>query len=140
MDTQRKAAKAMIHVLSTEVSVMNFNKAQSTVEGRIRLNYRSDAETGLFTTEIGTSVPLVKGAKQDEIEEALVAKALDYLCLGPHKVARNSVNIFSELRNREEERLRRLRPAPKAGRFAGLFGLRSIGLRLTSGNGAAGHA
>lgn len=130
----------MIRVLSTEIGALKFNKAQNTLEGRIRLNYRSDTENGLYTAEIGTSVPVEKGVALAELEEALVAKALDYLCLGPHKVARNTVNIFGELRNREEARHDGRKPAPQRNTLSGLFGLRGIALRVASDRAVPEHA
>ena len=133
----------MIRVLCTEVNTLKFNTATDAFEGRVRVQYRSDQETGTFTAEIATTIIAAQRAPVDRIADAMVAKAIDYVtsgnsCGNTATTDRLSLNIFRALRHNDDRaELRPSRPHPH--KIGGLFGLKAMADRLATTDTLAAH-
>lgn len=129
----------MIRILSAEVVSLGMNADLTAHEGCVRLHYRTADADAIFTAEVMTSIPGTPSVERTVIEAAMVSKAVGQVCDGLRRIDSNAVNIFRELREREEAIGAAVPSQSRKSALYGLMGLRDLPARLR-GTGAMQHA
>lgn len=120
----------MIRILSAEVISLGMNADQTGYDGRVRLHYRTDDEGAIFTAEVSSSVPGTVSLARNVVEAALISKAVGHVCDGLRRIDNNAVNIFRELRTREEAISGVIEPETRKAGLFGVIGLSALSARL----------